>query len=87
MRQVFTLFGLMHSPLEGNRLFLPFGPESWGTILLETESRSKVFEFAAGYAAVGVMLLIWRRFLPKSDGLEDAFESEAENGLVVDATH
>lgn len=67
----FTLVGLMHSPLAGNRLFLPFGPESWGTIVLESEYRGKVYEFAAGYAAVGVMLLLWNRWIP------DALRSEA----------
>ena len=63
----FTLVGLMHSPLAGNRLFLPLGPEAWEAIVLDSESRSKVFEFAAGYAAVGVILLLWRGWLPDSD--------------------
>ncbi|MCO8120287.1 permease [Stieleria sp. TO1_6] len=61
---LFTLVGLMHSPLDGNRLFLPFGPSHWGEIVLSDQYRSKVFEFAVGYAVVGVMLLIWRRWLP-----------------------
>jgi len=62
----FTLVGLMHSPVEGNRLFLPFGPQSWGAVVLESEYRGKVYEFAAGYAAVGVMLLLWNRLLPEA---------------------
>jgi AGZA family xanthine/uracil permease-like MFS transporter len=61
----FTLVGLMHSPVDGNRLFLPFGPQSWGAVVLESEYRGKVYEFAAGYAAVGVMLLLWNRLLPE----------------------
>lgn len=59
-----TVCGLMHSPLPGNRLFLPLGPESWGGLVLPAELRSKVFEFAAGYVAVGCLLLVWKRFLP-----------------------
>jgi AGZA family xanthine/uracil permease-like MFS transporter len=60
---VLTLFGLMHSPLPGNRLFLPFGPASWQALVLEPEYRSKVFEFAAGYALAGVMLCLWPRLV------------------------
>ena len=61
----FTLVGLMHSPLDGNRLFLPVGPESWGAVVLESEFRAKVFEFAAGYAVVGILLILWDRLLPR----------------------
>lgn len=82
---VFTLFGLMHSPLAGNRLFLPIGPESWGAIVLDHESRSKVFEFAAGYAVVGVMLLAWRRLVPGAEGADAEFDSDS--GMDDDAGH
>ncbi|WP_315861306.1 permease [Roseiconus lacunae] len=60
---LFTLVGLMHSPLQGNRLFVPFGPDSWGELVLGGEYQERVFEFAAGYAVVGVLFLIWDRFV------------------------
>nr|WP_315860680.1 permease [Rhodopirellula sp. SM50] len=83
---VFTLFGLMHSPLEGSRLFLPLGPEHWETIVLGPESRSKVFEFAAGYAVVGVLLLAWRRWLPAGQADRAPLETEPEQELDTDAS-
>lgn len=67
----FTLFGLMHSPLDGNRLFLPLGPKGWQAIVLDSHYRSIVFEFALGYAVVGVMLLLWRHFLPAAEAESD----------------
>jgi AGZA family xanthine/uracil permease-like MFS transporter len=84
----FTLFGLMHSPLEGNRLFLPIGPEEMGTIVLAPEYQSKVFEFAAGYAVVGVMLLLWQLWSrpnnPPNDPLSDPSDADRKSGVMVD---
>nr|WP_068261305.1 permease [Rubripirellula obstinata] len=60
---VLTLFGVMHSPLAGNRLFLPFGPESWGDLVLDAGNRKMVLEFVCGYVVVSVMLFAWS-FLP-----------------------
>jgi AGZA family xanthine/uracil permease-like MFS transporter len=57
-----TLFGIIHSPLAGNQLFVPFGPASWGEIVLDAENRKYVFEFAAGYFASGTFLFLWSRF-------------------------
>ncbi|MCG8649458.1 MAG: permease [Pirellulales bacterium] len=54
-----TLFGVMHSPLDGNRLFLPFGPASWGEIVLDVGNRGYVLEFAAGYLAAALLLFAW----------------------------
>tara|TARA_R110002049_G_scaffold2750_4_gene21934 strand:+ start:90235 stop:91893 length:1659 start_codon:yes stop_codon:yes gene_type:complete len=56
---VLTLFGVIHSPLAGNRLFLPIGPESWGDMVLEPQFRSVVFEWAAGYIASALLLAGW----------------------------
>jgi AGZA family xanthine/uracil permease-like MFS transporter len=81
----FTLFGLMHSPLAGNRLFLPLGPEGWGEIVLDREYRSNVFEFAAGYAVVGVMLLLWQFRLPGNDPHGNPSESGHNGGMDTDA--
>ncbi len=59
---VMTLFGVMHSPLPGNRLFLPWGPASWGEIVLAAEHRRYVFEFAAGYAASALLFFGWNLY-------------------------
>ena len=48
---ILTIFGIIHSPLDGNRLFVPYGPESWGNVVLDEAHREKVFEFAFGYLA------------------------------------
>ena len=60
---VLTIFGVMHSPLAGNRLFVPFGPESWGDVVLDTNNRKYVLEFAAGYLICAAVLFAWS-FLP-----------------------
>lgn len=54
-----TSFGVIHSPLAGNRLFVPLGPESWGDIVLGAEHRRIVFELAGGYAAAAAVLWLW----------------------------
>jgi AGZA family xanthine/uracil permease-like MFS transporter len=59
---VMTLFGIIHSPLAGNQLFVPFGPDSWGDIVLDAANRKYVIEFAAGYFASAILLLVWSRF-------------------------
>ncbi len=56
-----TMFGIIHSPLAGNQLFLPFGPEAWGDLVLDAGDRKNVMEFAAGYFASGVLLFGWAR--------------------------
>ncbi|MGI9470559.1 MAG: permease [Rubripirellula sp.] len=54
-----TLFGIIHSPLAGSQLFLPFGPESWGGIVLDAANRRPVLEFAVGYFASAAVLFAW----------------------------
>ncbi|MEM9645646.1 MAG: permease, partial [Planctomycetota bacterium] len=54
-----TMFGLIHSPLPGNQLFLPFGPAGWNDIVLPAGLRATVFEFAAGYGAAAALLFAW----------------------------
>jgi adenine/guanine/hypoxanthine permease len=56
---IMTLFGVIHSPLAGNRLFVPIGPESWGDLVLDAENRKYVLEFAAGYFASATLLFAW----------------------------
>gem|GEM_PF-15349 len=59
-----TLFGFIHSPLAENRLFMPFGPESWGTIVLDAAFRSITLEFTAGYLACAGLLAVWGKLVP-----------------------
>lgn len=59
---ILTLFGVMHSPLAGSQLFVPFGPESWGDIVLDAANRKYILEFAAGYLASAALLFGWSRF-------------------------
>ncbi|MFK8112705.1 MAG: permease [Rubripirellula sp.] len=56
---IMTLFGVIHSPLAGNQIFVPFGPESWGDLVLDTENCKHVLEFAAGYFASAGLLFAW----------------------------
>ena len=53
---VLTLFGVVHSPLAGSQLFVPFGPDSWGDLVLDAGNRKFVLEFAAGYLAAAAVL-------------------------------
>ncbi|TWU05659.1 permease family protein [Stieleria varia] len=66
-----TLLGLIHSPLDGNQMFLPFGPQQWEHLVLPIEHRAKVFEFAAAYAVTAVTLLAWGKVAPPLNELVD----------------
>ena len=65
---VFTLFGLIHSPLSNNALFLPIAlpglAESW---ILPKEMMTTTLNLAFGYFAVSVLFFLWGQFL-KSTG-------------------
>ncbi len=56
---VLTGFGIIHSPLPGNQLFVLFGPESWGNMVLDDANRGAVLEYVAGYFASAVLLAAW----------------------------
>ncbi len=56
---ILTMFGLIHSPLPGNQLFMPLGPSSWGDMVLDDVNRKYVLEFAAGYFASAILLFVW----------------------------
>lgn len=71
---VLTLFGVMHSPLPGNQLFMPFGPQSWGNVVLDAGNQKYVWEFAAGYGAAAILFLVWSMY----PGIEDGREMEAD---------
>jgi AGZA family xanthine/uracil permease-like MFS transporter len=68
---IMTLFGIIHSPLAGNQLFVPFGPESWGDIVLDAANRKYVLEFAAGYFASAALLFGWSFFPWIEDPIAD----------------
>lgn len=67
-----TLFGVIHSPLPENRLFLPFGPTDWGQWVLDPIHRRMTYEFAGGYFAAGCLLLLWTRIMPPLPPADDS---------------
>lgn len=84
---ILTLFGVMHSPLPGSRLFLIFGPESWGDVVIDSNYRGVVLEFVAGYLASAAMLFAWSRFTCAQEGVSssDQLETDTED-LQTDVT-
>ena len=76
---VMTLFGVIHSPLPGNQLFVPIGPASWEEIVLGSEHRWHVLEFAAGYFSSALLLLGWSR----CSGIGPPITDENEHEMVV----
>ena len=71
----FTLFGLIHSPMPNNALFLPFGlpglSEAW---ILPSGMRSSMWQLACGYFATSSLFLVWGFYL-QSTG-QDKIELE-----------
>lgn len=63
----FTAVGLVHSPLPGSQLFLPWGPESWDSWVLPAEQRPLVWEFVAGYGVSAAFLAIWAAWLGRQE--------------------
>jgi AGZA family xanthine/uracil permease-like MFS transporter len=55
---VFTMFGLMHSPLPGSPMFLPWQ--------LEALAQQQVYSYVAGYLAAAVVLYAWGYLLQAS---------------------
>ena len=70
-----TLFGIMHSPLPGNKLFIAFGPEGMSGVL-PPEYRPKVLEFAMGYGAAALFFLGLMKF---GDVAEPVAENDEED--------
>lgn len=56
-----TFFGVIHSPIPGNRLFIPFLYGEGSSLYLPESLISKVLEFVAGYVVTGLFLLVWHR--------------------------
>ena len=61
-----TSFGLIHSPLPGSQIFLPFGPQRWSNLILESEYQWQVMEFVLAYLACAVTLFAWSKYLKHS---------------------
>ena len=72
-----TMFGFIHSPLPGSKIFLPFGADSWSSIVLAPEYRWQVLEFALAYVACGALLYGWSRFHPSEDKVGEIMDNEA----------
>lgn len=70
-----TLFGVIHSPLAENRLFLPYGPDAWGNWVLDAKHRGDVWEYAAGYVAAAGLLSLWGLVVPIRALAADADDS------------
>lgn len=67
-----TLFGVVHSPLPENRLFLPLGPIGWGDWVLDPLYRRMTYEYAGGYFAAGSLLLLWTSLMPPLSSADDS---------------
>jgi len=55
-----TFFGVIHSPIPGNRLFIPFWAGEDSSLYLPGSSMAAVLEYVAGYAITGAFLLVWQ---------------------------
>jgi AGZA family xanthine/uracil permease-like MFS transporter len=64
---VFTLFGVMHSPLPGSPLYLPWQ--------LEAASQRHVYQYVVGYALTAVLLMAWGALL-QSQGVRPIDDDE-----------
>ncbi len=85
---VLTLFGFIHSPLAENRLFLPFGPESWGNVILDPAYRSITWEYAIGYLACAGLLTAWGALVPLANsGIPIEHEELMGDGTGMNSSH
>ncbi len=55
-----TLFGFIHSPLPGSQIFLPFGPASWSSMVLNDQYQWQVMEFVFAYLVCAMTLYLWK---------------------------
>lgn len=63
-----TFFGVIHSPIPGNRLFIPFVAGEGSSLWLPDASMPLVMEYVAGYIVTGIFLLLWMVTLKEDDG-------------------
>jgi len=70
---VFTLFGIMHSPLPGGAMYVP-----WNLGADHHQSLAPVmYQWAGGYALMTVLLLAWGAWLPVGQASPPADEEHA----------
>lgn len=62
---ILTCFGVIHSPLAGNRLFIPWISDPASSLALPGAHLPIVMEFVAGYAVTSLFLVVWAK-LPSS---------------------
>lgn len=67
-----TSIGVMHSPLPGNRLFVPFFVNAESSLALPAESLDAVLQYILGYALAGSFVLAWYWVLPREQDTESA---------------
>jgi AGZA family xanthine/uracil permease-like MFS transporter len=85
---LFSLFGIMHSPLPGGPIFVPLQaewlpvkfaePPSW---LLQPEQLETPYRYAIGYLLVAVILIAWgawRQSTGAADQFDDAYDHREE---------
>ena len=76
---IFTLFGMMHSPLPDKKLqfpfSLPFLPES---AVLQSEYLATVMNWTLGYAFVAGLMFAWHFYLKRTDQLIAPDDTEEE---------
>lgn len=57
---LFTLFGVIHSPLDSNAVFLPFSLGSWSEAwVLAAEHRSSMWNLSIAYFVAAGILILW----------------------------
>ena len=75
---VLTSFGVIHSPLEGNRLFLPFGPPSWSDYVIPSDQHWAMTEFVLSYLASAAIFYGWSRFLGEAEANTSTFDDRCK---------
>lgn len=75
-----TLFGVIHSPLAENRMFLPLGPAAWGDWVLDAALRPRMLEYAGGYFSIAALVVCWNTLTPWHRAAAPAHELAADVG-------
>lgn len=75
---VMTTFGLIHSPLPNNQIFLPIGPESLKTVVLDPIYLWQVLEFSLAYLTCSAFLFGWSRYSEKEVMSVEADQAQSE---------
>jgi adenine/guanine/hypoxanthine permease len=72
---VMTMFGVIHSPLDSNAVFLPFKfPGLDDTWVLDPSLKGSMWNFVVAYLATAFLLFVWGAYLNKSGPSEVTVE-------------